>query len=201
MPDTIVAKSESNYILPPEGLHLAVCVDTIDLGEKVESFQNEPKKLVHKIAIVWQIDEMNEKGKPFEVSQEYTLSFGELAALRKLLTSWRGKSYTNDEVKNGVPLHKLVGVCCMLQVEHKTSGSGKTYAKVLSAMPVPKGMPKMEASAYTRWDGWAKRKAEYAQNAATFRSLSGSANGNGASDDEFEGFPPPLEDQDDDLPF
>jgi hypothetical protein len=81
-----------------------------------------------------------ETGKPFEISERFTVSMGEKANLRKFLGQWRGKTYTNAEAEEGAPLHKLEGVNALVQIGHNTSeATGKTYANIISIMPLPKG--------------------------------------------------------------
>jgi hypothetical protein len=176
MADEIVVTSGSGSsaarVPVPEGQYQAVCVDVIDVGETVEQYQNKPPKLAHKIVIVWQLAEDNpETGRPYEVSREFTLSFGEKANLRKVLGNWRGKSYTDEEADKGIPLHKLAGVNALLTVEHKTSGAGRKYAVVKDSLtPLPRQMGRMEPRDYTRAEFWQERKGEYAAAAAVFKA-------------------------------
>lgn len=140
--------------------------------------------MVHKCALVWQIDEVNpDTSKPFEMSKEFTVSMAEKANLRKFLGMWRGKSYTDEEATEGAPLHKLYAVNGLMQIEHKQSKSNpdRSYANIVSVTPLPKSMKKMTPGEYTRSEHW-KDKIKTVQMA-----------------DEND-YPPPLDD-DDDLPF
>lgn len=134
-------KKESQFEPAPEGLHLAVCVDVWEpwTAERREDWGGG---LVDKTRIVWVIDEENPKtGKPFEVSQIYTLSLHEKANLCKTLESWRGKKFTDQE-KLGFDIEKLIGVNCQLSVAHKITDAG-TYANVLSVVQPPKGAKRL----------------------------------------------------------
>ena len=72
MPDVIEAKSTGATFAPhPEGGYAMVCVDTIALGQKVESFPGSPPKVVAKCALVFQSGEKNEEGRLHEMSAEY----------------------------------------------------------------------------------------------------------------------------------
>jgi hypothetical protein len=196
-PDVITAKDTGATFTPaPEGQHLAVAVDVIDLGERVESYMGQAPKVVHKVAIVYQIDETNpETGKRFDIAVEKTLAFGQTAGLRKWLGNWRGKQYGDDEARAGAPLHKLVGVQCLLTIEHKTSKNGRLYGFASNISPKPKAMTGVFAPLdYTRADYWAKRKEEYAATVAAHRAIQG----NGG---EHDPVPPHLDEDDDDLPF
>jgi hypothetical protein len=164
--DTIVAKSEPTrtWAKAPEGSHRCVLVDVIDLGLQQESYMGGPVKLVHKCALVWQIDAINpDTQKPFEMSKEFTVSMGEKANLRKFLGIWRGKSYTDAEAAEGAPLHKLYGVNGIMQIEHKQSKSNpdRTYAAIVSVTAAPKGMEKIAPGQdYERSEHWSEKLAK-----------------------------------------
>ena len=134
----IVAKaSSSSYIPAPAGTHAAVCVDVVDLGVMEVNFGGKTKKQ-HKINIVWQIDEVREDNKPYQLWKRYTLSLHEKAGLRKDLESWRGRPFTPDELE-GFDVEAVLNVGCMLSVIHNVK-DGSTYANVAAVMKLPKGM-------------------------------------------------------------
>ena len=58
-----------------------------------------------------------EDGRPFAVSKTYTASLFEAAALRKDLESWRGKSFTEEEL-GGFDISKLLGCTARIEVGH-----------------------------------------------------------------------------------
>lgn len=196
MADQVTAKggsSDSRYAPHPEGQNVSVCVDLIDLGEKVESFEGNPEKVVHKVALVYRTGEQNpETGDPLDVAQEFTLSMHEKAKLRKHLEAWRGKGYSEDAIEQGIPLHKLVGQPALLSIAHKTSAKGRTYGYIASISPVPKGLTVPKFAEYERAGYWAERQAEYAKGAAEYRKRVG------APPARATGNPPAP---DDDLPF
>lgn len=171
MADNITARGEPGYTPAPEGQYQAVCADVIDLGERLEQFQGNTPKIVRKAAIVFQLSEINpDTDKPFEPSVEKTVAFGPSAGLRKFLSQWRGKAYTDAEAAAGVPLAKLVGVNAILQIEHKVSASGRTYAKISNIMPPMPKMPKLTVKDYERSEHWLQRRADYAQEVQRFRA-------------------------------
>lgn len=131
----------------PAGVHQGVCVDVIDLGVLDVTWQGKSKKQ-HKINVAWQIAEKRDDGKPFLVFKRYTLSLNEKASLRKDLESWRGKAFTRDE-EMGFDVESVIGANCLLNIQHNQVAD-KTYANVVSIMPLVKGMPKIEASDYIR---------------------------------------------------
>jgi hypothetical protein len=123
----------------PEGVHQAVCVDVIDKGMvETKGFDGKPPRKKHMVSIAWQIDEVRDDGKRFLVYRRYTLSLNEKASLRKDLESWRGRKFTRDE-EMGFDVEKLIGVNCMLNIQHNQSGE-KTYANVVSVMPLHKSL-------------------------------------------------------------
>ncbi len=196
MPDVINAKgSKSSFTPHPEGQYLAQCVDTIDMGEKVEQYQGQPPKIVHKCVLVFRTGEKNEQGQPLDIGKEFTVSMGDKANLRKALEQWRGKKYTEKDITEGVPLHKLANQWALITVEHKISGGGNTYGNINAIVGVPKQMverPTFEK--YERAPFYAERKAEYAAEVAKLKP---------ATEDrrDFDDFPGALADEDDDLPF
>lgn len=178
MPIIASAKSESgrDFQPAPVGVHQAVCVDVVDLGILEVTYKGETKKQ-HKVNLAWQLSELRDDGKPFLVFKRYTLSLSEKANLRKDLESWRGRKFTRDE-EMGFDVESIIGANCLLNITHNQTGD-KTYANVVSIMPLVKGMPTLSAKDYVRK---ADRTPE--QHAAE-----------GPSDPE----PPPL--TDDDIPF
>lgn len=197
MADTITAKGNDSKFKPhPDGQFVAQCVDAIDLGEKVDDYPGKPESLAHKCALVFRTGEQNpETGELIDIAQEFTVSMGEKANLRKALESWRGKPYTEQQIEEGVPIHKLAGNWALIAIAHKQSGKGRTYAFIQSIVGVPTAMRGALPSfpAYKRADYWQTRKEEYAKAAAAFRSKHAAP----PSDD----FEPQGQEEDDDLPF
>lgn len=195
-PDRIMARDDGPKFKPhPEGSFAAICVDVIDLGRRLETFGGKIK-VQPKCALVFATGRTNEEtGEPFFLHPEFTVSMHEKASLRGFLESWRGKSYTEEQAQKGVPVDKLVGQLAWLTVEHKTSGSGRTYAKIRAVSPVPPGIEGPHPNGYVRPEFWQKRKEEYAEEVR--KHLATEAQHAGEADD----FPPPIEAGDDDLPF
>lgn len=114
----------------PEGTYVARCYKIIDLGTQVSpTFGTE----AHKVMISWELfdDEVKmSDGRPFQVSQFYTVSLNEKANLRKHLEAWRGKKFTQEEL-DGFDLGNVLGAYCMIQVVHSDDGK---YANVNSIM-------------------------------------------------------------------
>ncbi len=172
MADQVTVKqTESKYKAHPSGMRVALCVDTIDFGECVSDFPGSPKSLGQKIGLVFRTGEINPMtGECIDIVAEYAAYMTPKAKLRALLEGWRGKPYTDEEAKAGVPLNKLVGKYAFLNILNKTSGKGNTYAIVASAGPVPKEMPLPTLPPYARPDFITDRKKKYAEDAAKFRA-------------------------------
>ncbi len=141
------------------GIHHAVCYAVIDLGTQPSQMYSPSRKVL----ICWELP--HERGDfknqatghtenlPRAISKEYTLSTGSKANLRKDCESWRGRAFTQqeaDEFETAV----LVGHNCQLNVAHKPSRDGtKTYANVISVVPLPKGASKLKPENPTMvWD-------------------------------------------------
>lgn len=129
--------------LLPAGNYIARCYSMIHIGTVEEDILGE-KKLLNKCRITWELPtEMRvfseDKGEqPIVISKEYTLSMHEKATLRRDLESWRGKSFTEEQAKQ-FDITKLLGVPCMLNIIHKTTKQGSTFAVISNISSVPKG--------------------------------------------------------------
>lgn len=199
MSDIITARaSESKFKPHQDGQFVAQCVDTIDLGDHVHMFAGDDSYLEQRCALVFRTGERNvETGEMIDVSKEFTVSLGERANLRKFLEQWRGKAYTPEQLKDGVPLNKLTGNYALLTVAQKRNKANtRTYAEITACVGVPTMMRStvVDFSAdYKRADFWADRRAEYAQEVAKFRATQITPP---AVEDA-----PSLEPEEDDLPF
>ena len=163
----IARRPESNFSPAPEGLHQAVCVDVIDLG-MVEDPQYGPK---HKVEVRWQLEDLDPKSDPmhprrFMVQKRYNNVLSTKATLRRDLESWRGRKFSEEELK-GFDLDVLVGINCQLQVVHNIKDEGGVWANVQAIVPLGKGMTKLEPQGYTRVqdrdrtkDGWGATLAD-----------------------------------------
>ncbi len=71
-----------------------------------------------------------------------------------------------------MPLDKLVGNIALITVEQKTSGKGRKYSRILSAVGVPKQMAAHlpAFSDYTRAEYWQEKKDAYRKDALQFRA-------------------------------
>jgi hypothetical protein len=206
--DKIVVKNEGNtdYQPHPEGQVVVLCVDVIDLGEKLDMYGGKAK-IAHKAALVFQSAEVNpDTGKHYELQREFTVSSFAKANLRMFLESWRGKKYTDEQLEDGIPLHKLERQPGLANIEHRESGAGRIYANIQSLVPVPKGLAVPELTGYERAPYWAERKAKYLADVTAYRAVNQPPPPKDPKLAADAGAPPPEEpgwDDDDDssLPF
>jgi hypothetical protein len=143
----IIVKAGSSFTPAPAGTHAGVCVDVVDLGLVEVTFQGKTTKR-HKIALVWQIDQDMDDGKPFLVRRRYTSSLHPKSTLRRDLESWRGRAFTDKELE-GFDVENLLAVGCLINVIHEQR-NGSTFANVSSLMRLPKNMTAPTVRGYTR---------------------------------------------------
>ena len=125
----IIKEDPSQYPLPPEGLHLAVAVDVVDLGELETPFGRK-----HKLSIIWELVETDEDGAHYIVGKRYTWSLNEKSNLRKDLERWRGGRFTPEQLQEGVDLEEFLGMNATLFITHNVTDE-RTYANVESVLP------------------------------------------------------------------
>ena len=114
-----------------------MCCDVYDMGLLPNTFKEG--EMVHKVLLYWMLSECMEDGRPFLLTQIYTLSLHEKSNLRKDLESWRGKTFTEEELK-GFDLERLINVPALVNVIHVKSNDGKTRSRLSSIMGLPKAM-------------------------------------------------------------
>ena len=138
----LIAKNKGGggFELVPEDQHVARCVRVIDIG--TQSSDYGPK---HQCIICWELPEQMQTfdaevgPEPCLMSKFYTLSLSEKSNLRGMLESWRGRSFTEEELE-GFDLKNLVGVACLLQVIHKLNAKKELRAEIGNVAKLPKGM-------------------------------------------------------------
>jgi hypothetical protein len=128
----------------PAGTHIARCYQVIDLGHQKIVFQGQ-EQWKHKVLLSWELcnelmTEGESTGKPFSISNRYTLSLSDKSILGPMLEAWRGKPFSPSE-REGFDIKNVLGAYCMLNVVHNTEGD-KTYANVSAVMALPKGSEK-----------------------------------------------------------
>jgi hypothetical protein len=150
--------------LIPADNHVAICVKMIEIGTTTENVMGTVKHL-HKVRIGWELPNETKvfdeaKGaQPLVIDKEYTLSLADKANLRKDLKSWRGRDFTEEELKN-FDISNLLGAPCMLNIVHTPSKKDASvfYEDISSISKMPKGSIKPEQHnpnyllSYEDWD-------------------------------------------------
>ena len=145
-----VSDNGQEFEQAPAGTHIARCIRLIDVGTQFGEYQGKPNA-ARKIVVMWELpgavmSEGNFAGQPFVVSKWYTASIGEKANLRKDLVNWRGREFTDDELK-GFDVKKLLTVPCMLSLTPNDKGK----VRVTGIMKPPQGTtcpPQVNPSVY-----------------------------------------------------
>ena len=119
------------------GVYVAICVGVIDLGEQYkENFKNYSNE----VQIVWELVgetvEVDGEQKPRQLSRTFAVATSKKANIRAVLSSWNGKTYSDEEFGE-LDLFDQIGKACQLNVVLNDTGE---YANVESVIPLPKGM-------------------------------------------------------------
>ena len=142
---TVSAKQKSNIPMLDADTYPARCVSLIDTGDQ---FNEMSGRLQRQIILMFELPtefvEVDGEKKPRFMSITYTLSLSDKAKLRQVLETWRGKSFTEQELK-GFDMRTIVGAPCMLSVVHKQSKNGNTYANIGGITKPMKGLEIPEA--------------------------------------------------------
>lgn len=126
------------------GLHLARCYRIVDLGTQKSDFKGQIK-MTRQVMLGWEILGSDEAGKPirmadgrpFAIFRNFTLSWADSSNLRLSLQSWRGRPFSQEEMRR-FDLKNILGAFCMLNVIDKPSKDGqKTFSNVANITPVP----------------------------------------------------------------
>ena len=135
-----IAKQGSNFEPAPPGTHVARCYGCVSLGTQHSEMFADAFKVMLLFELPFELIQTQEYGeKPMTISKEYSLSLGKKANLRKHLDSWRGRSFSEEELK-GFEVSNVVGAPCQITVVHSQSSNGNTYAKIESITGLAKGM-------------------------------------------------------------
>lgn len=134
-------KSGGDFDPVPAGTHMAICWRVVDLGTQATTFQGKERE-ARKVLLSWEMPEetYEHEGetRPMTISQRYTFSMHEKAALRRDLEAWRGRKFMDEDFgPGGFNIKKLLGVGCFLSIVHNEK-DGKTYANINSVSKLPK---------------------------------------------------------------
>lgn len=130
------------FQIAPAGTHLARLYRIIDLGTQMREYEGKVT-MQRKAKFFFELHGedsdgkplLTSDGKPLIQSREYTISLNEKASLRRDLEAWRGKSFTDQELK-GFSLKNILGQFCMVNISHRPKGD-ITYADLKGISSVP----------------------------------------------------------------
>lgn len=145
------------------GVYTAISSAIVDLGlQNNEKFDKTQRKFMMIWTILNETIEVNGEQLPRQLSKEYSFSLHEKSTLRKDLQAWRGKAFTEEELR-GFNILNVLNVPCQLQVllEEK---NGKSYNNIASIMALPKGteVDRLDNTYYfdiettDSWKNWTK---------------------------------------------
>lgn len=140
---SLVAKKKAATSIPPidAGTYVGVCVGVIDIGEQKNDLYNTySQKAIFIFEISSERVMVEDEDKPRWLSETYTVSLNEKSNLAKMLISWRGKDFTEDEL-DGFDLASMVGKPCQLQILVVQKKDGGSCNKIAGVFGLPKGLP------------------------------------------------------------
>lgn len=131
---------KSSFVPAPAGTHVARCYSCIALGTQKSDIYADSFKIMLQFELPNEpMEQPDGSSAPMVVSKEFTFSKGKKSNLRKMLESWRGKPFTDEQLEN-FEVSDVVGAPCMLTIVHQTAAGGGTYAKIEAITGVPKGL-------------------------------------------------------------
>lgn len=138
----MVKESQGGGNYPPleAGSYRAICYAIVVLGTTYNPvFDNAQTKIL----FLWELPDeritVDGKDLPRAISDSYTLSLNEKANLRRVLAGWRGRDFTEEELK-GFDIANVLGAACLISTTIGVSKQGREFAKVSSVARLPKGM-------------------------------------------------------------
>lgn len=146
----LTVSSGASHIEPIEpGTYAAVCYGLVDLGEQFSKTYN---KWSRKVLLMWEIpsetiDLGEDEPSSRTITKQYTASLNERSILRRDLEAWRGRPFTDAELRS-FDLRSIVGAPCMLNIIHREY-QNRTFADISGIMKMMKGMtvdtPRLES--------------------------------------------------------
>lgn len=136
---TVKENGGSNIPILEEGSYPAVCYMLVDIGmQKNERYGNSSRKVIIGWEVAGEHVLVEGEEKPRVFSARYTASLNEKSLLRRDLAAWRGRDFTEEELK-AFDLKSILGTPCLIQIIHKEA-NGRQYANLASIMKLPRGM-------------------------------------------------------------
>lgn len=133
--------------VPPveAGTYMAICVGIFDLGEQQVEYKGKTR-YTNQIMFTFELSgvtvEIDGEQKLRQLSRSFPVSTSNKSGLRKFLTSWRGKAFSDEEIQS-FNTDSLLGRSAMIQVVHNETGE---YSNIDGVMQLPKGLPALTTS-------------------------------------------------------
>lgn len=137
--------NEGGWENPKLGMHQAVCVDDIDLGEVETKFGKKPR-----IRLMFLLDQKRSDGEPMVIGRTYGATLSPKGDLRRDLKSWRGGDLSPDELKD-FDTKILVGVQAQLNITEFQKGDGTPGTQIETILPPVDGQS-IDGSSYEKKD-------------------------------------------------
>lgn len=188
---------------PRTGLHNAVCINVVDIGLHKNTYPNAIEPFIEKLVILWELEECkqkgNLKGQRFIIPNIYSTSLGMKANLRKDLESWRGRSFTEEELK-GFDIDKLIGTQCALNLIENQNGKIKVQS-VSKKLP---GANNLEIENKDYFPEWIKKLQKTGFENRRIQNVKQKTNEDNQTTENEEPLPeyvPEVDKVDEDIPF
>lgn len=130
------------YERPEPKLYAGRCIQVVELGTHPNTHPQAKSPTKKELMLVFELsNNLMQDGRPFTVNKRYTASLGDRAILRKDLESWRGRPFTEDELK-GFALSNLLDKPCMINIGERVStrDPNKKFATVTTIVPMMEGL-------------------------------------------------------------
>jgi hypothetical protein len=127
-----VEVKKGGFKLPEEGQHSGVLIGLFHMGKQ----ENLEKKLVDKVMLLFELDEVNEKEDNMTVNSILTLSMHEKSALRKVASTLMDRTFTDEEASD-FELNDMIEKPCLIDIGRTAKGD---RAKVINITRLPKQM-------------------------------------------------------------
>jgi len=116
---------------PEFGSHDVICCQLVDFGTHDKEWKGKTVGKVNKVNFGFEFINETMDGENGEFNPiwgaQFTNSLSKKANLRGILEGWRGKQFTEEELK-GFDLSKLLGMPCTLVIQPNTNGNPKIQA-------------------------------------------------------------------------
>jgi hypothetical protein len=134
----LLPQNDSNFELPPAGMHPAICYQLIDIGTHDFPYQGKPD-IGRRLEIWWELpNECMQDGRPFSMWRRWKYSGNEKARMRIDLEAWRGAKFNEGDFGR-FDITTVLGKSCMLNILHENR-EGTDYANIVGIGPMVKGV-------------------------------------------------------------